>query len=236
MLESVPRIPPRMLDSFYRHSESYKQLRRDVVDRERRFWRCLQSNSSRWKQSSYQESQDGLEICTGAAKGLQYLHSGSEGIIIHRDVKSTNILLDDNNVAKVADFGLSKLAVRNQDSINISTNIKGTFGYLDPEYLETHVLTEKSDVYAFGVVLLEALCARPALDRCLAHEQVNLAEWAMFCKSKGILDEVLDPKLVGQIEPSSLRKFMEITDKCLREYGEERPNMGDVIWDLEYAL
>ncbi|KAF2576959.1 hypothetical protein F2Q68_00002108 [Brassica cretica] len=176
-----------------------------------------------------------LEICTGAAKGLQYLHSGSEGII-HRDVKSTNILLDENNVAKVADFGLSKLAVRNQDSINISTNIKGTFGYLDPEYLETHILTEKSDVYAFGVVLLEALCARPALDRCLPHEQVNLAEWAMFCKSKGILDEVLDPKLVGQIEPSSLRKFMEITDKCLKEYGEERPNMADVIWDLEYAL
>ncbi|KAJ4873962.1 putative receptor-like protein kinase [Raphanus sativus] len=176
-----------------------------------------------------------LEICIGAAKGLQYLHSGSEGII-HRDIKSTNILLDENNVAKVADFGLSKLVVRNQDSINISTNIKGTFGYLDPEYLETHVLTEKSDVYAFGVVLLEALCARPALDRYLPHEQVNLAEWAMFCKSKGTLDEVLDPKLVGQIEPSSLRKFMEIVDKCLKEYGEERPGMADVIWDLEYAL
>ncbi|KAG2331799.1 hypothetical protein Bca4012_018676 [Brassica carinata] len=176
-----------------------------------------------------------LEICIGAARGLQYLHSGSEGII-HRDVKSTNILLDENNVAKVADFGLSKLAVRNQDSINISTNIKGTFGYLDPEYLETHILTEKSDVYAFGVVLLEALCARPALDRYLPHEQVNLAEWAMFCKSKGMLDEVLDPKLLGQIEPSCLRKFMEIIERCLKEYGEERPNMSDVIWDLEYAL
>uniref|UniRef100_A0A1J3FC69 Putative receptor-like protein kinase n=1 Tax=Noccaea caerulescens TaxID=107243 RepID=A0A1J3FC69_NOCCA len=178
-----------------------------------------------------------LEICIGAARGLHYLHSGSEGAIIHRDVKSTNILLDENNVAKVADFGLSKLAVRNnQDPINISTNIKGTFGYLDPEYLQTHILTEKSDVYAFGVVLLEVLCARPALDRYLPHEEVNLAEWAMFCKSKGIIDEILDPKLIGQIEPSSLRKFMEIVEKCLKEYGDERPSMADVIWDLEYVM
>ncbi|XP_024014077.1 LOW QUALITY PROTEIN: probable receptor-like protein kinase At2g23200 [Eutrema salsugineum] len=176
-----------------------------------------------------------LEICIGAARGLHYLHSGSEGAIIHRDVKSTNILLDENTVAKVADFGLSN-AVRNQDPINISTNIKGTFGYLDPEYLQTHILTEKSDVYAFGVVLLEVLCARSALDPSLPHEEVNLAEWAMFCKSKGIIDEILDPKLIGQIEPSSLRKYMEIAEKCLKEYGDERPSMGDVIWDLEYVL
>ncbi|KAG2259171.1 hypothetical protein Bca52824_078465 [Brassica carinata] len=174
-----------------------------------------------------------LEICIGAARGLHYLHSGSEGII-HRDVKSTNILLDDNNVAKVADFGLSKLAVREQDPVNISMNIKGTFGYLDPEYLQTHIFTEKSDVYAFGVVLLEVLCARPALAHDLPHEEVNLAEWALFCLSKGIVDEVLDTKLIGQIEASSLRKFMEIVEKCLRDCGEERPSMGDVIWDLEY--
>ncbi|CAH8317558.1 unnamed protein product [Eruca vesicaria subsp. sativa] len=176
-----------------------------------------------------------LEICIGAARGLHYLHSGSEGII-HRDVKSTNILLDDNNVAKVADFGLSKLAARDQDPINISMNIKGTFGYLDPEYLQTHIFTEKSDVYAFGVVLLEVLCARPALAHDLPHEEVNLAEWAMFCLSKGIVDEILDTKLVGQIESSSLRKFMEIVEKCVRDCGEERPSMGDVIWDLEYVL
>lgn len=176
-----------------------------------------------------------LEICIGAARGLHYLHSGSEGII-HRDVKSTNILLDENNVAKVADFGLSKLAVREQDPVNISMNIKGTFGYLDPEYLQTHIFTEKSDVYAFGVVLLEVLCARPALAHDLPHEEVNLAEWALFCLSKGIVDEVLDTKLIGQIEASSLRKFMEIVEKCLRDCGEERPSMGDVIWDLEYVL
>ncbi|KAF8088834.1 hypothetical protein N665_0529s0030 [Sinapis alba] len=176
-----------------------------------------------------------LEICIGAARGLHYLHSGSEGII-HRDIKSTNILLDENNVAKVADFGLSKITVSNQDPVNISINIKGTFGYLDPEYFQTHIFTEKSDVYAFGVVLLEVLCARPALAHDLPHEEVNLAEWAMFCLSKGIVDEILDTKLFGQLEASSLRKFMEIVEKCLKDHGEERPSMGDVIWDLEYVL
>ncbi|KAL9300392.1 putative receptor-like protein kinaseRLK-Pelle-CrRLK1L-1 family [Arabidopsis thaliana] len=176
-----------------------------------------------------------LEICIGAARGLDYLHSsGSEGAIIHRDVKSTNILLDENNIAKVADFGLSK--IHNQDESNISINIKGTFGYLDPEYLQTHKLTEKSDVYAFGVVLLEVLFARPAIDPYLPHEEVNLSEWVMFCKSKGTIDEILDPSLIGQIETNSLKKFMEIAEKCLKEYGDERPSMRDVIWDLEYVL
>ncbi|CAH8263203.1 unnamed protein product [Arabidopsis lyrata] len=177
-----------------------------------------------------------LEICIGAARGLHYLHSCAEGVIIHRDVKSTNILLDENTIAKVADFGLSKLTIRNQDPTNISLNIKGTFGYLDPEYLQTHILTEKSDVYAFGVVLLEVLLARPALDCTLRYEEANLAEWALFCKSEGKIDEILDPSLIGQIETNSLKKFMEIAEKCLKECGDERPSMGDVIWDLEYVL
>ncbi|KAG7567385.1 Protein kinase-like domain superfamily [Arabidopsis thaliana x Arabidopsis arenosa] len=177
-----------------------------------------------------------LEICIGAASGLHYLHSDSDRAVIHRDVKSTNILLDENNVAKVSDFGISKLVIRNQDPISISTNIKGTFGYLDPEYALTRILTEKSDVYSFGVVLLEVLCARPALNNNLPDEEVNLAEWVMSCKSKGIIDKIVDPKLTGQINPSSLRKFMEIAEKCLKEYGDERPSMADVIWDLNYVL
>ncbi|KAG7567384.1 Protein kinase domain [Arabidopsis thaliana x Arabidopsis arenosa] len=177
-----------------------------------------------------------LEICIGAARGLHYLHSCAEGVIIHRDVKSTNILLDENTIAKVADFGLSKLTIRNQDPTNISLNIKGTFGYLDPEYLQTHILTEKSDVYAFGVVLLEVLLARPALDCSLRYEEANLAEWALFCKSEGKIEEILDPSLIGQIETNSLKKFMEIAEKCLKENGDERPSMADVIWDLEYVL
>ncbi|KAJ4902833.1 putative receptor-like protein kinase [Raphanus sativus] len=177
-----------------------------------------------------------LEICMGAARGLHYLHSGSEEAIIHRDVKSTNILLDENTVAKVADFGISKLVVRNQEPISISTNIKGTYGYLDPEYMYTRILTEKSDVYSFGVVLLEVLCARPALDRNLPAEEQNLADWAMSCKSNRMVDKIVDPRLVGQIEPNVLRKFVEVAEKCLTDYGDERPSMADVSWELEYIL
>ncbi|KAG2308145.1 hypothetical protein Bca4012_082818 [Brassica carinata] len=177
-----------------------------------------------------------LEICIGAARGLHYLHSGSEEAIIHRDVKSTNILLDENTVAKVADFGISKLVVRSQEPISVSTNIKGTYGYLDPEYMYTRILTEKSDVYSFGVVLLEVLCARPALDRRLPLEEQNLADWAMSCKSNGMVGKIVDQRLVGQIEPNVLRKFVEVAEKCLKDNGDERPSMGDVSWELEYIL
>ncbi|XVF17605.1 hypothetical protein REPUB_Repub10bG0137600 [Reevesia pubescens] len=174
-----------------------------------------------------------LEICIGAAKGLNYLHTGSAGGIIHRDVKSTNILLDEQFVAKVADFGLSKSGL---PDVEHSVDVKGTFGYLDPEYFMSLRLTDKSDVYSFGVVLLEVLCARPAVVTSNRREEVNLAEWGMLWLRKGELEKIIDPMLLDTINPNSLRKFAETAEKCLKPSGSERPIMRDVLWDLEYAL
>ncbi|KAF9682409.1 hypothetical protein SADUNF_Sadunf05G0106000 [Salix dunnii] len=191
---------------------------------------CLKNPSAAteftWKQR--------LEICNGAAKGLHYLHTGPDGGILHRDVKSTNILLDEHYVAKVADFGLSQSGMPDPD--HISTDLKGSFGYLDPEYFRTLQLTNKSDVYSFGVILLEMLCARPPIVDSKQREEINLAEWGMFWQKEGQLEKIIDPLLVGHINRNSLRKFGEITEKCLKPQGADRPNMLDVCWDLEYAL
>ncbi|XP_017225611.1 receptor-like protein kinase FERONIA isoform X1 [Daucus carota subsp. sativus] len=179
-----------------------------------------------------------LKICIGAARGLHYLHTGT-GIkqrIIHRDVKTTNILLDDNLEAKISDFGLSKTSLANQATTFVSTHVKGTYGYFDPYYFLTHRLTWRSDVYSFGVVLFEVFCGRPAVDRTRSEEQRGLAGWAQHCFKEGILGQIIDHRIKGDVFSDSLEAYVKVAIQCLHFGPKHRPTMAEIVVGLESAL
>ncbi|KAL7585454.1 hypothetical protein Lser_V15G46330 [Lactuca serriola] len=172
-----------------------------------------------------------LKICIGAARGLDYLHTGM-GVdfgVIHRDVKTSNILLSENWAAKISDFGLSKIGPTNQRSTYVNTLVKGTFGYLDPDYFFNGRLTRKSDVYAFGVVLLEVLSRKRAVDESLDEEQHNLARWVQESIKEGNLKRVIDYDIRGEISPKCLKGFVRIAERCLHINPKQRPTMAEVV-------
>ncbi|KAI8571246.1 hypothetical protein RHMOL_Rhmol01G0104500 [Rhododendron molle] len=176
-----------------------------------------------------------LNICLGAARGLDYLHIGTKQPIIRRDVKTTNILLDENWFAKVSDFGICKF-ITCQTTTHVSTKVKATRGYWDPDYIYTNRVTRKSDVYAFGVVLLEVLCGRPPLDHTLEEEQISLVLWAKDHIKNGKLDRIMDPSLNGETTPQSLKYFFKLANSCLHAKPKERPTMSEVVKILQNAL
>ncbi|KAJ9552206.1 hypothetical protein OSB04_016251 [Centaurea solstitialis] len=179
-----------------------------------------------------------LKICKGAARGLDYLHTGTgtQHGIIHRDVKSSNVLLDEKFAAKISDFGIAKIGPTNQTRTHVSTLVKGTFGYLDPHYVYTGNLTTKSDVYSFGVLLLEVLCGRPAVDITLDEDQMGLAPWAQDCIKKGKLNNIIDSRLRGQISSNCLKDFARIACRCLDNKPNQRPIMAEIIGKLDVIL
>ncbi|PWA55884.1 hypothetical protein CTI12_AA430060 [Artemisia annua] len=175
-----------------------------------------------------------LSICIDVGRGLHYLHTGVEVGVIHRDFKSSNVLLDENWTAKIADLGLAKIVPRNQTYVE--TDVSGTFGYLDPDYFFTRELTRKSDMHAFGVVLFEVLCRKHAVDTSLDVEQSNLAMWAIESIKKGKLKQILDSDIRDQIAPQCLKEFVRTAEACLHRDPEQRPTMAEVLVSLESVL
>uniref|UniRef100_A0A803LAM5 Protein kinase domain-containing protein n=1 Tax=Chenopodium quinoa TaxID=63459 RepID=A0A803LAM5_CHEQI len=175
-----------------------------------------------------------LKIGIDAAKGLHYLHNGSEPRIIHRDIKCSNILLDEQMNAKVADFGLSK-QLSEAEATHVTTTVKGTTGYLDPEYYSTLQLTEKSDIYSFGVVLLELICGREPFTRGSGNpDSFNLVLWAKPFLQAGMF-EVVDDNLARDYDMESMRKAATIASRCVERDASIRPTMGEVLQELKEA-
>ncbi|KAI3799830.1 hypothetical protein L1987_35134 [Smallanthus sonchifolius] len=179
-----------------------------------------------------------VRICLGAARGLEYLHGGvGEGHrVLHRDVKSSNILLDANWEAKISDFGLSTIGPTNQQFTFLVTNACGTFGYLDPLYVSTGVLTKESDVYSFGVVLFEVLCGRLAMIAKYDDKRRFLTGLVKFHRENGTLHNIIMPNLLEEMKPFSLQVFSNIAFQCLNEDRKQRPTMDIVAEILETAL
>ncbi|XP_073006626.1 putative leucine-rich repeat receptor-like protein kinase At2g19210 [Typha latifolia] len=174
-----------------------------------------------------------LRIALESAQGLEYLHKGCTPPLIHRDVKPNNILLNANLEAKIADFGLSKAYIGDTSS-HVSTAVVGTPGYVDPEYYRSFQLSEKSDVFSFGVVLLEMITAQPAIIG--GSETIHIATWVRQRLARGIIESIIDPRMGGEYDVNSVWKVADVALKCTSESSSQRPDMTDVVMQLKECL
>ncbi|XP_060672293.1 probable LRR receptor-like serine/threonine-protein kinase At1g05700 [Ziziphus jujuba] len=177
--------------------------------------------------------EDRLRIAIEAGQGLEYLHDGCKPPIVHRDVKCTNILLNENFQAKLSDFGLSKM-FPTDNKTHISTVVAGILGYLDPEYYITNWLNEKSDVYSFGVVLLEIISSRPAIAK--NSDKTHISRWASSMLAKGDITSIVDKRLRGNFETNSVWRAVEIAMACVSQTSTKRPMMNQVVAGLKECL
>lgn len=178
-----------------------------------------------------------LKICIGAARALNFLHDPMETQqrVLHRDIKSSNILLDEKWTAKVSDFGLSKLGPANQPQTYLFSNAVGTPGYCDPLYLETGFLSKESDVYSFGVVLFEVMCGKLCYEYSNDKITILVPKWKK-CYEEKRLDEIIFHGLKEEMGSSSLESFSSVAYKCLEKASEKRPMMAEIVKELEFAL
>ncbi|KAJ4791970.1 Nodulation receptor kinase-like protein [Rhynchospora pubera] len=179
-----------------------------------------------------------LEIAIDVAHALTYLHLYAEKTIIHRDVKSSNILLTESYRAKVSDFGFAKSGPSDTEKTHISTKVKGTAGYLDPEYLRTYQLTPKSDVFSFGILLVEILSGRRPVElKRNPNERITI-RWAFKKFNEGNLSEILDPLLEERIDNELVSRLLNVAFQCAAPTRDDRPTMKEVaeqLWEIRKA-